>query len=385
MVYQEKNREKWTKDGRSWYFRTYYTNHQDLKKQYESGKYFTKKEAQEAERTFLNTITSHEIEYKNTMFEHVYNEWWVIKKKTLKCTTYYRKKGGADLYILKEFKDYKLSSITSTVLIKWINNFVDKKYSIKYTNEFISYLKQILQYASDNYNYNSKNLIHLQRIRDDSVKEVKSDAEWNYWTNEQFTSFICSVDDPAYNLMFNFLYYTGLRFGEFAALNWNDLDFKEKTLKISKSLSNKVEGAKYIITTPKTENSKRIIDLDDELINKLQNHYSNEAKLYNFSKDMFIFGNVRYIAYTTFTRKLNYYIDKSGINKNITPHGFRHSHVSFLIDIGCDSRDVANRIGDTVEIVEKTYYHMFPKKKSLTVNAINNFKKNMKKQEVNKR
>ncbi|MDO4394998.1 MAG: hypothetical protein Q4C23_03355 [Mycoplasmatota bacterium] len=38
--------------------------------------------------------------------------------------------------------------------------------------------------------------------------------------------------------------------------------------------------------------------------------------------------------------------------------------VSLLINLGCDSRDVANRIGDTVNIVEKTYYHMFPTKKN---------------------
>ena len=30
--------------------------------------------------------------------------------------------------------------------------------------------------------------------------------------------------------------------------------------------------------------------------------------------------------------------------------------MSLLINLGCDSREVAERIGDTVQIVEKTYY-----------------------------
>ena len=49
--------------------------------------------------------------------------------------------------------------------------------------------------------------------------------------------------------------------------------------------------------------------------------------------------------------------------------------VSLLINLGCDSRDVANRIGDTVQIVESTYYHMFPNKRSRIINLINNLKK----------
>ena len=41
--------------------------------------------------------------------------------------------------------------------------------------------------------------------------------------------------------------------------------------------------------------------------------------------------------------------------KHITIHGFRHSHISLLINIGCGFRDVANRFGDTVQMVEKNY------------------------------
>ena len=87
---------------------------------------------------------------------------------------------------------------------------------------------------------------------------------------------------------------------------------------------------------------------------------------------MFVFGNVKYIAPTTFKRKLDKYIVLSKVKK-ITPHGFRHSHASLLIHLGCDSRDVAKRLGDTVQVVESTYYHMFPKKEKTSVTLLNNF------------
>ena len=62
--------------------------------------------------------------------------------------------------------------------------------------------------------------------------------------------------------------------------------------------------------------------------------------------------------------------------KRITIYGFRYFHASLLIDLGLDFKDVAERLGDTIEMVQNTYYHMFPEKKSKTVNALNNLHKN---------
>lgn len=88
---------------------------------------------------------------------------------------------------------------------------------------------------------------------------------------------------------------------------------------------------------------------------------------------MFVFGNIKCISPTTIRRKLDFYINKTNI-KRITPHGFRHSHASLLIHLGLDSRDVAKRLGDTVQVIESTYYHMFPEKKSNAVNVLNKLK-----------
>jgi len=72
--------------------------------------------------------------------------------------------------------------------------------------------------------------------------------------------------------------------------------------------------------------------------------------------------------------KLDYYIDKADI-KRIAPHGFRHSHATLLINLRGNVRDVADRLGDTVEVVETTYYHILPKQRSITVNALNDLER----------
>ena len=85
---------------------------------------------------------------------------------------------------------------------------------------------------------------------------------------------------------------------------------------------------------------------------------------------MYVFGNIKYISFTTLRRHLYNNIEKANV-KRITPHGFRHSHVSLLVYLGCDFRDIAERIGDTITMVQNTYYHMYPEEKSKAVELLN--------------
>ena len=238
---------------------------------------------------------------------------------------------------------------------------------------FIRTLKEILIYARDNYEYDNKIVSKIQLYKVEKVIS-KTIAESNFWTFEEFNKFIKVVDKELYFIIFNFLYYTGLRIGEMIALTWNDINFTKKQVRVNKTFTDKVLNDTYKITTPKTNNSIRYVDIDENLLKLLIKHREKEEKIYNFKEEMFVFGNVTHIAPTTLKRYLYKYIEIAKVKK-ITPHGFRHSHVSLLINLGCDSRDVAERVGDTIQMVEKTYYHMFPAKKKKTVNLLNNIKK----------
>ena len=240
-------------------------------------------------------------------------------------------------------------------------------------------MQEFLKYAVNNYNFDNKIAYKLQKEKISITK--KNEGQLNYWTYDEFNKFINCVTNEIDKLMYIFLYYTGLRLGEMIALTWKDVDLKNKKLYINKTFSNKVEkeylkdkNNKYIIIDPKTANSVRVIDLDDELVRLLKKHRLNEQKIYNFSESWFLFGNIKHIAVTTFKRHLDYWISIANV-KHITPHGFRHSHASLLIYLGCDARDVANRLGDTVEVVESTYIHLFPEKKAITISKINDFVK----------
>lgn len=375
-VYQKKDKEgKILKDtkGNSWYYRCYYIDIYGNKKQRESKKFKSKGEAIKAEAEFLTSIkNANELDI-NVSFTTVYDSWLEYKMNKVKITTYYCLKKKIDKHILDFFKDYKLHSIKLNILNNWKKHLIAKNLSINTINALIGYLVEILKYANIYYEYDIKLANYLTKVRDDSPKQIKKESETNFWTIEEFNTFISAVDNNFYKIVFIFLYRTGLRIGELMALNWNDIDFNKKTLSINKSLSHDSFDQASIIVSPKTNNSIRIIDIDDYLIELLKKYKKEESKIYGFENQWFIFGGVKHLGLTTLRRHLNIYIKKANVKK-ITIHGFRHSHVSMLIYLGCDIKDVAERIGDTIQMVESTYYHMFPTKKKKTLDKLNSLK-----------
>lgn len=361
-------KNKRNKKGDSWIYRCYYTDVYGERKQTYSKLYPTKAEAKEAERKFLNDINNHTINYNQISFSELYDNWWEVKKKELKISNAKNLKPSLDKNILEYFEPYKLEAININVLKQYLRFMERKSLTTNYKNVMVSYLKECLLYACIYYNFDPRIANYITKFRNDIPKESPKDSEINFWTKEEFIKFISCVDDGYYNLVFTFLYRTGLRVGEFRALKWTDLDLDNETLNISKEL------ARGLTIKPKTSNSIRIIDLDIHLVKYLTEYKKQQEKIYGFSKDWYIFGGITSTSNNTLRRHLNKYIDIANV-KHLTIHGFRHSHVSLLIHLGCDSRDVAERVGDTVHTIEHTYYHMFPKKKKEIVNRLNDMER----------
>lgn len=65
---------KFTKSGRSWYFKFSYKDAFGATKQYRSKRYLTKKDASDAERMFLVTSTD-KVEDNNMTFKDLYDDF----------------------------------------------------------------------------------------------------------------------------------------------------------------------------------------------------------------------------------------------------------------------------------------------------------------------
>lgn len=101
-----------------------------------------------------------------------------------------------------------------------------------------------------------------------SKEDGKPDAEkLDFWTQEEYETFIRTVEEGSDDyIMFEILFWTGIREGELLALNKSDFDFRNNLLHITKTY-NRIDK-QDVITVPKTENSVRTINIPNFLKEK---------------------------------------------------------------------------------------------------------------------
>ncbi|OES45389.1 site-specific integrase [Domibacillus iocasae] len=180
-------------------------------------------------------------------------------------------------------------------------------------------------------------------------------------------------------LYFTMLAYTGLRIGEMMALKWPDIDLDAGTLKITKTLYTPANNTKnYKLFPPKTSSSKRTIRIDDDLVALLKKHKAEQNEQFLKNRDhyynkQFVFA--REDGYPTLRKlveiRLIRLLNKAGISKKITLHGFRHTHTSLLIEAGVGVKEIQLRLGHSdYKTTMNIYAHMT---KNMEENAAEKF------------
>lgn len=150
--------------------------------------------------------------------------------------------------------------------------------------------------------------------------------------------------------------YTGLRFGELAALRKDDLDPLRRTLRVDEQLSR--QGTAKMVSSPlKTRKAQRTIGIPAFLAGELVTHLAS----YPSSSDL-IFSMARGgpLDYNRFrTRYWNPAV-KLSVGQPCTPHDLRHTHVAILIAQGESPKYVADRLGhESTRTVFDVYGHLY--------------------------
>ena len=78
-------------------------------------------------------------------------------------------------------------------------------------------------------------------------------------------------------MFFRLLAYSGMRKGECLALKWSDIDFKNNTIDINKSLASG-ENNRLYLSPCKTSNSVRSLDMDAETMRYLKQWRTKQQK-----------------------------------------------------------------------------------------------------------
>ena len=259
----------------------------------------------------------------------------------------------------------KINLITKDYLQKYIRD-LEKDYSSNYVEKHYYNIRSVFNYAVENdyLQMNPMSKVKLFVNKDEVKKEML------FWEPDEFNQFISAVEDQEMKTLYTFLYFMGTRKGEALALQWKDVDFKNDIVQIYKSVTTKVKGASYTITSPKTKNSIRNIPMFKIVRDSLMAWKEVHQKMYGFSEDCFVFGFYRPMPDERPRKQMIKALDKLNEGKpedqqikRIRIHDFRHSHASWLINnmgkYDFSDYDIAKRLGDTVQMLHSTYAHQF--------------------------
>lgn len=277
-----------------------------------------------------------------------YLEWYSARRKASSIKAL---KTHLNNHLLPFFNKADVFEIDTKLIMKFQNKKLKEGYSGEFLKKMHVFLVQILNHAIT-YHGLEKNVASLV-----GNFEIESHKRLEYWTLDQFNTFIDAVPSLQHRMFFSLLYWTGCRKGECRALTWNDINWNEGYIHIDKT---DYHGT---ITTTKTKASTRDVYLPDHIMQELK-QYQEWYKQHNVYKDFYVlFGTfTKPFSESTIDRWYKTVLDSLGDDiPRIVLHEFRHSHASLLINNGASPMIVASRLGhsSTVEVTTR-YGHLYP-------------------------
>lgn len=362
-VYKSKNV---TKDGRQYFFRVKYKDILGVIHDYTSQKYKTLKDATNEEALYKIKIMQKETSTSALTIDQIWLEYYNYQKDKVRKQTLNK--------INNQYKNYisllgkiKINDITIEHYNLFKNKLIGNKLSIAYCNKVQGLFTRLINFSNKYYSTSTAILKHIETFKD--VNSIKK--EMLFFTYDEYLKFIEKVDED-YKVFFEVLYFMGLRQGECLALNWNDIDFKNKTINISKTLTSKIKGEVYTISPAKTKSSCRILPIPDRVLNGLKSLYDFAVKFTDFNKEWFVFGNSIPFKETTIANHKNKACELAEV-KQIRIHDFRHSCASLLINKGASIALVSKYLGHSnISITLNTYTHMYQSELKNMVEILNN-------------
>ncbi|HPE14936.1 MAG TPA: tyrosine-type recombinase/integrase [Bacilli bacterium] len=359
-----------TKDGKVWFFKIQYEDFDGTHKTKKSGRFATKKEAEDAEFDFK--LKLHEEVNQNDMtFEDIIKLFLEFKKKRVRENTVYGY--GNKLPYLKMLYKVKLKDFSYSHYERWHDYINSKPLATKTKNDIYKFLKSILNYATAWYEFNFVK-VYPKMTNFNNPNELPK--EQLYFTYEEFKQFLSVETDIRWIAVYEILYYCGLRRGELRGLQWKDINFSRRTLSISKQITDRCGSVKnYRFALPKTQNSIRTLKMPEVLTNSLKSAQNEAMKISGYNDNFFIAGDAFPVSSNALTERKNSNCKLAGV-KQIRLHDFRHSCASLLINKGANVQVVAKYLGHTkIEETLKTYSHLFLSSLDEIVDVIDDLEK----------
>ena len=264
-------------------------------------------------------------------------------------------------------KDMLIKNIDLPFFRKRIEDlYYDQKYSLNYVKKIKAFTLMILSHASEEgYSAGSPNFKLNLVLRQDEKPE-------KYLEKYELRAVIDQLNKMRPNQrkadMVEFLALTGLRYGELIALREEDL--YEGYISVNGTIDFRNGSYSNVTrTTPKTKAANRNVVLSTRATNILikilqENQLYKATSKYIDSGYIFTSPNGNPIDYRTFAPCLKNAAKFAGIQKPVSSHYLRHTHISFLAELNIPIKVVMDRVGhNDASTTLQVYTHVTNKMK----------------------
>ncbi len=368
-----------SKKEKLWCYRHFYYDALGKRREKAKRRFTTEKEAYKAllevKANLLNGNTK-QVEHSNLTISEWLDIWYDTHKNDWKVTSRDQRRMAIRDQMKPLLGSYKLAELDKTTYKRVYINKLLEKYKPSTVQLFHRLFKVAINAAVDD-EIIPRNRFNKITIQQDEPKD-------NFLTAEELKKLLAAAKQYENETNYTFLLtlaYSGMRKGEALGIQWKNVDFDAHTITVERTKDNKG------VRTPKTKNSYRTILMDDLSIKQLQQYktWCKQVKL-SYGKKLkdndFVFISFQTgepVSDTTVMyglrrtiKKANEKVETSqGKIKEVTLHGLRHTHATLLISQRIPVKVIAERLGNTPQMIFDIYGHTFKELESEAVTAFN--------------
>ena len=219
-----------------------------------------------------------------------------------------------------------------------------------------------------------KNVAWLDKLKPFEDEEKKRKLEEKYLESEELKLVLDNMKIDKWKFIAEFAALSGMRIGEIIALESSDLDFKNRTITVSKTY----DSNNRITTTPKTGYSVREIFMQDQLYTlckKIKIYMTQEQVHCAYRTNLFISDEdgdpINYFSYNKHLGDVTLRV----VGKKATSHFMRHTHVALMAEQGVPLDVISRRLGHSdSDITKEIYFHVTEKLRQKDYDRIKNIK-----------
>lgn len=289
-------------------------------------------------------------------------DFWIheIKEKTTRHNTVRNYRERYDHNIRDVLGDMIISEV-KPMHCQQVLNLMEKKYKGSTMEQCRITMASMFFYAVEN------QIIPTNPVTKSVKCPKKIEKKVHFLTLDEQEKFLKAAKGTSNYYQFALILQTGLRTGEMIGLKWEDIDFKNRTISIKRTMEYRYGSQDFRIGEPKSKHGYRTIPMTQTAyeILKTKEKEKSTRKICDLRYKDFVFINRKGLPTKNSTYDSTIYklADKAGI-KRFSMHTLRHTFATRAIEAGIRPKTLQEILGHAnIGITMNLYVHVTEEEK----------------------